>query len=440
MKRDMAPVLAGMLSDKNQREVVLVEGARQVGKSTLVNDVLNGLGREFVAIDLEKNRKIARLIDKTEDFQDFRALMKDRCNLGEEGSILFLDEAQECPRLAGYVKSFKEDWLGVRVILTGSSMHRLFGPEHRIPVGRTRSLCVFPFSFPEFLRCLGLIDLADFVNSAPRAVPPSRHRYCLELYDQYLHIGGYPEAVKAVAAGEAPAPVIDEILGTLQDDFARKEASEPALFEETLRAVANHIGSPSKYTHLDVTKYKAKQVINTMMAWHLILEVRAQSLDPKHSDFLPKRYLHDLGVVNRLRSMAIPSLSLLETLDPSLRTPLGGLFENAVLLGLLEASSAKKKVGTWRKGAKSAVEVDFVMDAVELGLKIPIECRAALSVKRRHTQSAVDYLQATRQSVGMIVSAAPIDVVYERDGCHVLNIPAYLATRNNMLAYARKYA
>ena len=127
------------------------------------------------------------------------------------------------------------------------------------------------------------------------------------------------------------------------------------------------------------------------------------------------------------------------TLDPPLRTPLGGLFENAVLLGLLEASSAKKRVGTWRKAAKSAIEVDFVMDAIEIGLKIPIECKAALVVRRRHAESVVDYLRMTRQPLGLLVSAAPLSVVYHGEGCCVLNVPAYLATRSNMVRYAQAH-
>jgi len=437
MKRDIEPVLAGMLADERGREVILVEGARQVGKSYLVERVLSGLSRPCVTIDLEKDRKTARLIDRTTDFEDFRVLMCDHCGLSEDGGILFLDEAQESPVLARYVKSFKEDWSGVRVVLTGSSMHRLFGqPGTRVPVGRTRSLCVYPFSFPEFLRCLGHTELAEFVGSAPRAIPASRHEHLLLLYDRYLHVGGYPEAVKALAAGEPPEPVLDEIMGSLQDDFVRKEDYEPSLFTDTIRAVACHVGSPSKYTHVDATKYYAKKVIAAMSAWHLIIEVRPQALDPQHSDFLPKRYLHDLGVVNRYRTVAVPSVSLLHTLDPPLRTPLGGLFENAILLSLLEGESAKKHVGTWRKGSKSAVEVDLVLDAATLAMKIPIECKAALAVRKRHVESLAEYLRLTHQRFGVLVTAAALEVACRTDEFCILNVPAYLAAKTNICRYA----
>jgi predicted AAA+ superfamily ATPase len=439
MKRDVEPILSGMLTDDRHREVILVEGARQVGKSYMVSRVLKELARPFVSIDLEKDRKTARLIDRTSDFEDFRTLMRDQCGLTEDGSILFLDEAQECPVVARYVKSFKEDWDGVRVVLTGSSMNRLFKSGTRIPVGRTRSLCVLPFSFAEFLRCMGNAELADLVRAAPPSIPASRHEYLLGLYDQYLHAGGYPEAIKALAAGEAAEPVIDEIMGMLQDDFALKEDYEPGLFEDSIRAVANHVGCPSKYTHLETTKYRARKVIAAMMAWHLIIEVRAQTLDPQHSDFLPKRYLHDLGVVNRHRAIAVPSLSILRTLEPSLRTPLGGSFENAVLLGLLEGASAKKTIGTWRKGAKSSIEVDFVLDAPALGMKIPIECKASLGVRRRHAESVIEYLTATHQSLGVVVSAAPLGLIHRGNARAVINIPVYLATKDNILRYTEAH-
>ncbi len=436
MNRDIQPALQRMICDDRRPEVVIVEGARQVGKSYLVKEVLNEIGRPQVTIDLEKHRKLARMIDRTEDFADFRALMRDQCGLTEHDSILFIDEAQECPVLAGYIKSFKEDWAGVRVVLTGSSMHRLFSKNVRIPVGRTRSLCVYPFSFSEFLRCLGHLELAELVRSAPPPLPASRHRHLLELYDRYLHVGGYPEVVKALAAGDQPAPLIDEIIGTLQDDFARKEDYEPRLFEDTLRAVANHIGSPSKYTHLDTTKYYAKKVLTALRDWHLVLEVRPQALDPQHSEFLPKRYLHDLGVVNRMRSLAMPSLSLLGTLDSALRTPLGGLFENAVLLSLLEGTSATKTMGTWRKNARSSSEVDFVMDGGDTAGKIPIECKAALKIRPRHAESIAEYLKITAQPVGLTVSAAPLQTIATCNEMRIINIPIYFATRDNLVRYA----
>jgi predicted AAA+ superfamily ATPase len=288
MKRDIHDKLAASITDRNNMDVIVVEGARQVGKSYLINSILNEIKRPSLAFDLEKDRKVRKEISRTEDFHDFEALMTDRYGL-KPGSILFLDEAQECSRLAEYVKSFKEDWKDIQVVLSGSSMNRFFPANVRIPVGRTKSVRLFGFSFSEFVRHIRDDHLSDFINSHPREIPSSRHQLLLELFDDYIMIGGLPEAVKAHGAGKPSAPVIEEIVASLEEDFQRKEAYRPSLFENTLRAVANHLGAPSKYTHIDDTKYHAKQIISAMKSWHILLEVTQHSHDPNRSNFLPKR-------------------------------------------------------------------------------------------------------------------------------------------------------
>ena len=169
--------------------------------------------------------------------------------------------------------------------------------------------------------------------------------YLLKIYDHYLQVGGYPEAVKAFKDGLSYSEIIDEIMGSLAEDFERKEEYQPALFNNVINAISNYIGSPSKLTHIDSSKYHANLIIKAMKEWHIILEVQQNSLDPFKSKFLPKRYLHDTGVINRSRTLTVPPVSLLNTIDPVLRTPLGGLFENVVLINLLEGTSIYKKIG-----------------------------------------------------------------------------------------------
>lgn len=434
MKRDIHSKLLSILKNRDPNEVIIIEGARQVGKSYLVNNVLKELDVPYLAFDLEKDSKIRRQIEQTEDFNDFKTLMVDQYKL-KNNSILFIDEAQESKKLATYVRSMKEDWTQVRVILTGSSMNRFFSMETRIPVGRIKSLCVYSFNFTEFLKFTGNTELMEFIKSTPVQVPKSRHILLLKLYDQYLKVGGYPEAVKAYAAGESYYVVIDEIMAALEEDFSRKEEYQSYLFSDVIRAVSSHVGSLSKYSHIDTSKYNARKVVEAMKLWHIVLEVRHFSLDPHSSNFLPKRYLHDLGVINRKRALAAPTISILNTIDPALRTPLGGLFENAVLLNLLEGGSAFKSVSTWKKNSKTDIEVDFILDSELNQRKIPIECKASLQFKRKHTTNIIQYLKATNQKTGFVVSAAPLDRITTNDGFTIINLPVYLATRDNIDAY-----
>jgi predicted AAA+ superfamily ATPase len=402
----------------------------------MVNNVLKSQPLPCFSYDLEKNKKLRWQINETEDFSDFRTLMVDQYGL-KKGSILFFDEAQESKNLANYVKSFKEDWQDIRVILTGSSMNRFFSKDTRIPVGRSRSITVFSFSFSEFIEYIKGEEMADFLRSAPKDVPPSRHKMMLELFDRYMLVGGYPEAVIAYKNGNPYFEIIDEILAGIEEDFQRKEEYQPELFRDVIRGVSNYIGSPSKFTHFNTTRYHAKKVMEAMKGWHIVLEVEPYSFDPQKSDFLPKRYLYDIGVVNRKRSMAVPSVSILETVDPLLRIPLGSLFENAVLLNLVKGESARYSVGTWKKGRNTDIEVDFVMDVPELGIKVPIECKAALKLRSKHYKSIIHYLKLTGQDFGVVVSAAPLEKIAVGDEITIMNIPVYLASKENIKAYCK---
>lgn len=145
--------------------------------------------------------------------------------------------------------------------------------------------------------------------------------------------------------------ILEDIIFSLEEDFQRKEAYQPGLFSNTIRAVANHVGSPSKLTHIDATKYHARNILEAMKSWHIVIEAIPYALDPGHSNFLPKRYLHDTGVLNLFRSLAVPAISLISTIDPLLRTPLGGLFENAVAVSLLSGESAFKSLSTWKESS-----------------------------------------------------------------------------------------
>ena len=434
MRRDIHDVLCRLLSDEGDARVLIVEGARQVGKSYLVQDVLQNSPKEVLSFDLEKDKKFTYRLSCTQSADDFRNLLQDQYGLGEK-SVLFIDEAQESRKLSGYVKSFKEDWQGVKVILTGSSMNRFFSKQERIPVGRTKSLCVFGFNFTEFIKFVKGDELAAFIHSSPKFVEPSRHSFLLDLFDEYMYTGGYPEAVKAYTVGNDYVEVIEEILATLEEDFARKESADPELFLDTLQGVANNIGSPSKYTHFKTSKYNAKRIVEAMKAWHLILEVKPQSLNPLHSNFLPKRYLHDLGVINIMRGQPVPTLSILDSLNPALRTPLGGLFENAALINLLNGKSAKKSIYTWKKDSKTSVEIDFVLNLPGIKEKIPLECKATLSLKKRHYANLMQYLRLSDQATGILVSAAPFSEFIFDKNKRIINIPIYLLNEQNIINY-----
>ena len=258
------------------------------------------------------------------------------------------------------------------------------------------------------------------------------------LADDYIRAGGYPETVIALKEGLDFRSVLNEILYNLEEDFKRKEDYRPELFRIALNSVANHIGSYSKLTQFGTTKYYAEKIITAMKEWHIFLEVEQHSFDPNRSHFLPKRYLHDLGIVNLRRSLAVPQISILETIDPVLRTPLGGVFENFVLLSLVQGESAGYTVGGWKKGNNTEIEVDFIFDLIEENKKIPVECKASVNVKHKHFRNLLHYLDLSHQNFGILISAAPFQKITVEEKV-IINVPVYLANKDNFTTYYKKF-
>lgn len=421
-------------------KVLLVSGARQVGKTTLVKGFAGELQqfRKVISINLETDRLFLHRLDQVRSFADFLELMS--LDFGFDDSrpqLLVIDEAQESAQLGSFVRQLKEDLKKTMTILTGSSMTRLFRTEQRIPVGRFERLRLHPLSFYEYLKAqqnprLGS-RLQEMIQqpAALKDLSPVLHQAFLERVDNWLESGGLPAAVGAFIKGGDHHTLCDTILASQEEDFVRKTSlSDKALFLQGLRGVANNLGSSSKYTHVHEQYEAARKLIEQLEDWHLVHQVEQKGI-ASTSQFFPKRYLYDLGIAQRVRNMPFPRLSLLSTADLALRTQLGGLFENAVLLNLMSFANGYPVVSSWKKKSSLDVEVDFIW-RVGNSL-IPIECKAALKVTPRSFSSLRQYAKESGQNFGILVSAAPYSEIHEDKLC-LINIPIYAAVPDLILS------
>ena len=136
-----------------QKPVLLVEGARQVGKTWLVQHAIQNTEKSAFQTNLERDSLLRRNIDECTDFKEFEDVLRDHLGF-QSGTdcVLFIDEAQESRSLGRYVRFMKEEWEKVTTILSGSTLGRLFRPGTRYPVGRVLRFVLWPFSFSEFLK------------------------------------------------------------------------------------------------------------------------------------------------------------------------------------------------------------------------------------------------------------------------------------------------
>jgi uncharacterized protein len=410
------------------KNILLVEGARQVGKSSLVCNALANVGCVSYSLNLERDSRLCSLIDDSRDFKDFEILLKDRLGFDPaKGEALFIDEAQESRRLGGFVRFMKEEWSRASVILSGSTLARLFRVDQRYPVGRVNRIVVGPFCFSEFLEAIGEENLAKVIRLSVPDISPQRHLRILELYDDFLKTGGLPAVVLSLAADGDCLEILGQILADYERDFTRIFGEgDVSLVKGCLRSVANFVGGVSKNTSVwpnPSTRMNARiaEVFLRLEDWHLILrsDQRGLGMEASH-DYLPKRYLFDTGLLRSLGESAVPQIHLLETVDSLVRKSLGGVIENQVAVDF--AAQALPLAG-WKK-TPSGGEIDFI---VKTGAAtIPVECKAALKCDRRHWQGILEYLEQFNQGLGIVVSLAPLAETQLPSGKRVLNLPAYL--------------
>ena len=108
--------LRSLVLSTNNRDVLLIQGARQVGKTTLIEQALAPLNPVY-ALNFERDLDTLRDIDRSNSFDEFTRILRLRFNTPDfdlPGSIIFLDEAQESEKIGSYVRFMKEEWQHVR--------------------------------------------------------------------------------------------------------------------------------------------------------------------------------------------------------------------------------------------------------------------------------------------------------------------------------------
>ncbi len=411
---------------------ILVEGARQVGKTTLVEQVLTKQNARVLSFNLEEDPLIRLQIDECSNFQDFEDYLVNKYRFdADSNNILFIDEAQESSRLGGFVRFFKERWSGPRVLLTGSTLSRLFRGDTRYPVGRVVVLHLNPFSFREYLEAVKATVARDALDGDWSGISVGRHKILLEHLDKFLITGGLPEIVIKNFHGEDIHELHETILaGYIQDFYRLFTESSADLAIKCLKSIASFVGSPSKLSTVIGTnpsrnsRSEVASVFRRLEEWNLVLNSEQFGPGPEASfGYHPKKYLFDTGLLRFLRETAVPSIQLSETLDSQQRRPLGGIIENQVAITIKQNTS---NLSGWKQSS-SGQEIDFVIKYK--GQTIPIECKAALAIKTQHTKGLRSYLGKQGGTTGVIISLAPFEILSFERNITIINIPLYLVDR-----------
>jgi len=187
----------------NSRKPLIIRGARQVGKSTLVREFSRRFNLTLFEINLERHARLEPVF-ATLDTEHILRELEFTCRKGKmEGGIIFLDEIQATPKALKALRYLHEDRPDIPVVAAGSLVEfTLNEADFSMPVGRIRYFYLSPLSFHEFLSAIGATDLADLILGwiPGKPFPESAHERLLGHLRDFLLVGGMPESVARFAA------------------------------------------------------------------------------------------------------------------------------------------------------------------------------------------------------------------------------------------------
>ena len=241
---------------RRRRKPLVLRGARQVGKTTLVRQFAASAGMGLCEVNLERNAyldEVFKSLDTGRIVRELEALGGVRL----AGSILFLDEVQAAPHALLAMRYLYEDRPEIPVLAAGSLLEfTLADHSFSMPVGRIEYLHMGPMSFGEFLRAVDPV-LVEHLDALSFDEPPAdaAHRLLLRRFREYLLVGGLPEAVLVHRESSSPlevAAVHRSIADTYQDDFAKyAKGAQLTRLQRLFRSIPRSVGRKVSYRNLD---------------------------------------------------------------------------------------------------------------------------------------------------------------------------------------------
>jgi len=391
IKRNVDKVLLSWKTDSD-RKPLLIRGARQVGKSSTIEQFSNHF-EYFVMVNFEKNKQLKTLFDGDLDVREICLQISVQFNkpIIPEKTLLFFDEIQSCPNAIMSLRYFYEDYPELHIIAAGSLLEFALEELPTFGVGRIDSLFMYPFSFQEFMFACGEELLWNEVckSSPEKPLLSIFHEKCLVFLKKYLIIGGMPAAVSNFVKNNdilKVQRVLDRLILSFQNDFAKYKKKLPALLlREVFAAVVKQSGGKFIYSKAaETSPYNIKQAMNMLIMAGLVIPVVSSSahgipLGAEVNHKKCKMLLLDTGIFQRLLNLPLSEFLFSDDFNVINK---GAIAEQFAGLELIKNSSpyTPENLYFWtREKEKSQAEVDYIIQDNEK--IIPIEVKSGKSGK-----------------------------------------------------------
>jgi len=423
--------------EKPDRKPLVIIGARQVGKTTVVHQFSKRFDQYiYLNLELSEDRRVFENYRNLEHLLQTVFFLKNQLLSKKESTLIFIDEIQEVPEALNILRYFYEQEPSVKVIAAGSMLETLFDKKIHFPVGRVEFKVLRPVSFPEFLEALGEHAALEQLRNIP--CNDYAHGKLMELYHTYAVVGGMPEIVNNYAKNKdlvALNPLFDSLISSYLDDVEKyaKNDTQVMHLRHVIRSSFTEAGKRIQFGGFGNSAYRSREIsecfrlLEKALLLHLLYPNTSTTL-PLQPDLkkAPRLQVLDTGMLNYFVGIRKEILGT-EDLSSIYK---GTVIEHLTGQELLATHfDALGEIYFWVKEKKeSTAEVDYIY--LHDGKLIPIETKSGKTGTLRSLHQFMDLAPhnlAVRFSAGE-VSISAVKTPLGKN-FHLLNLPYYLVSQ-----------
>lgn len=396
-------IYSKLLEWKNQRreevlkKCLLVKGARQVGKSYIIKEFGMNEYESFICIDFFKQPELKAIFDSdlssVEILKRMSAYVKG-FKLVEGNTLIFLDEIQRCGNARTSIKFLAED-MRFDVIASGSLMGLTYGEDdddsveipESVPVGYETQIKMYSLDFEEFLWANGYDDnainiLKEYFKSGEQ-IPEVIHKKYIELFREYIIVGGMPEVVNDFVLHKDFSRVDkiqNDIILEYKDDISKHaKGKEKQLVRMCYDAIPKQLAKElKKFQYSTVEKGQTRRKFGGSIQWLKDSEI-VNACYNVHEPYIPlmanahdnqfKLYINDTGLLCAMYGFETKLAVLNDSIKGNAK---GGIYENVISECLI-----KRGYNLYYHKPDNDHEIEFLIE--KNGKVIPIEVKASNS-------------------------------------------------------------
>jgi uncharacterized protein len=377
--------------NKPNRKPLIVNGARQVGKSWLIRHFgASHFKGRLIEINLEKSKNLHIIFKPDFDVKriifELNLALNTNIILGKD--LLFIDEIQSCPDALCCLRYFYEEMPNLHLIVAGSLLDFEFRNQP-FPVGRVEIMNLYPMTFLEFLKARNKNNLVQLLETAFDEVPNNIDHYFEDDFNHYLIVGGMPECVKYFIESndlQGVKNIQDDLLYSYEQDFKKYQPNINAdCLLDILESGTKYIGNQIIYTKLSQrftspTVKKGVDVLRTARLLYSVQNVSVSGLPLTSSGKQFKLFFLDVGLLLRKSNIDYQNLYLKKELSAAFQ----GMLSEQFVAQQLVAQTEQKTFYWARTESGASSEVDFVILKDNKILPIEVKSGKSGSLKSLH--------------------------------------------------------